>query len=141
MYKDLHEYEESIPVYERAIEARAKVDGENHINYAMAKAMAAGAYREAGKFDISEQYLKDAYLKVAMEHGEENATAAVILNSMGMLYKKQGKFERSIDAYQRSLKVREEIFGEEHPDVIATRHNIAELFISWLKPEKAGEYL
>jgi tetratricopeptide (TPR) repeat protein len=52
--KDLHEYEESLPYYEKAIESRAKLDGENHINYAMAKAMAAGAYREAGKFDISE---------------------------------------------------------------------------------------
>jgi tetratricopeptide (TPR) repeat protein len=76
-----------------------------------------------------------------MEFGEDNPTAAVILNSMGMLYKKQGKHQRSLDAYERSLKVREEVFGEDHPDVIATRHNIAELYISWLKPEKAQEYL
>ncbi len=58
------------------------------MNVAMAKAMAAGAYRDMGKYDIAEAYLKDAYLRVAMEFGEDNVSAAVILNSMGMLYKK-----------------------------------------------------
>ncbi len=111
------------------------------MNYVMAKAMAAGAYREVGNFQKSEEYLKDAYLRIAMEFGEENISAAVILNSMGLLYKKQGKFERSLDAYQRALKVREDSLGEDHPDCIATRHNIAELYIQWANPEKAQEYL
>jgi len=56
---------------------------------------------------------------------------------MGMLYKKQSKFERALDAYERSLRVREELMGEDHPDAIATRHNIAELYIQWAKPGKA----
>lgn len=141
VHKDLHEYEEAIPLYEKAIEAREKLEGENSMNYAMAKAMAAGAYRDAGKFDIAENYLKDAYIRVAMEFGEENISAAVILNSLGLLYKKQSKFERSIDAYQRALKVREDTLGEDHPDSIATRHNIAELYIQWAKPDKAQEQL
>ena len=94
-----------------------------------------------GKYDIADAYLKDAYLKVALEFGEENISAAVILNSMGMLYKKQGKFERALDAYNRSLTVREAELGDDHPDCIATRHNIAELYIMWAKPDKAQEIL
>ena len=139
--KDLQEYAQSIPIYEKAIEARKQIEGENSMNYAMAKAMAAGSYRELGQFDIAEQYLKDAYLKVAVEFGEENASAAVILNSMGMLYEKQGKYERSLDAYKRALNVREAELGEDHPDCMATRHNIAELYITWVNPVKASEYL
>ena len=54
MHKDLHEYEESIPLYEKAIETREKLEGADSLNYAMAKAMAAGSYREIGKFDIAE---------------------------------------------------------------------------------------
>ena len=61
----------------------------------MCKAMAAGAYRELGQYDKSEQYLKDAYMIIAMENGEENMAASSILNSMGMLYKQQGKLDRS----------------------------------------------
>jgi tetratricopeptide (TPR) repeat protein len=95
----------------------------------MVKAMAAGSYREIGDFEKAESYLKDAYVKVAMEFGEDNVSCAVILNSMGMLYKKMLKHERSFDAYERALKIREESMGEDHPDSIACRHNIAELYI------------
>lgn len=52
--KDLHEYEEAIPIFELAIEGRRLGEGEQSLNYAMAKAMAAGAYRDAGKFDTAE---------------------------------------------------------------------------------------
>ena len=116
-------------------------EGDNSVNFAMAKAMAAGAYRELGKLDKAESYLKDAYLKIAMAHGEDNMACSAILNSMGMLYKKQGKMERSLDSYERSLKVRCELLGEDHPDSLATRHNLAELFLAWEKPERAQEYL
>ena len=88
VHKDLHEYEVAAPLYEKAIEARIKIEGENSLNVAMAKAMAAGAYRDMGKYEKAEAYLKDAYLRVAMEFGEDNVSAAVILNSLGMLYKK-----------------------------------------------------
>ena len=124
-----------------AIEGRMATEGDGSINYAMAKAMAAGAYRELGQLDKSEKYLKEAYLKIAMAHGEENMACSAILNSMGMLYKKLGKMERSLDAYERSLKVRSELLGEDHPDSLATRHNLAELFLAWEKPERAQEYL
>jgi len=116
-------------------------EGDNSINYVMAKAMAAGSYRELGNFAVAEEYLKDAYLRVAMEFGEDNVSAAVILNSMGLLYKKQGKLERALDAYQRALSVREAEFGEDHPDCCATRHNIAEVYIQMVNPQKAQEYL
>ena len=65
--KDLHRYEESVKVYEQALEGRAATDGEDSTNFAMTKAMAAGAYRDLGDFETCDKYLKDAYLKVAME--------------------------------------------------------------------------
>ena len=141
VHKDIHEYEIAIPLYERAMEGRKVLEGENSVSYFMTMAMVAGAYREIGKFDICEKYLKDSYMRIASEFGEENVQAAIILNSMGLMYKKQKKFERSLDAYQRALKVRVESLGEDHPDCLATRHNIAELYIEWAKPEKAQEYL
>lgn len=58
-------------------------------------------------------------------------SCSAILNSLGLLYKKMGRFERSADYYERALEVREELLGEAHPDTLATRHNLAELFIAW----------
>ena len=88
VHKDLNEHDHAARLYEKAIEGRKVTEGEDSVSYAMAKAMAAGAYRELGDFKKSEEYLKDAYMTVAMEHGEENMTASAILNSMGMLYKR-----------------------------------------------------
>ena len=85
--------------------------------------------------------MKEAYTCVAMQFGENNITCGVILNSMGMLYKKQQKYERALDAYQRCQSIREEHMGDDHPDTVAVRHNIAELYIQWAMPEKAKEYL
>ena len=47
----------------------------------MAKAMAAGAYRELGDYEKADLYLKDAYLKVALEYGEDHISCAAIMNS------------------------------------------------------------
>jgi len=88
VHKDLQEFDIAITHYEKAIEGRRATEGENSVNYAMVKAMAAGAYRELGNLKTSEEYLKDAYMKIAMEHGEENMAASAILNSMGLLYKR-----------------------------------------------------
>ena len=140
-HKDLQEWDIAVKMYEKAIDGRKQTEGENSVNYAMSIAMAAGAYREMGELEKSEKYLKDAYLIIAMEHGEDNMAASAILNSMGMLYKRQNKMERSFDSYTRSLKIREQLLGEDHPETFATRHNLAELYIQWDKPKSAEEYL
>ena len=46
--KDLKLFEESIVVFEKAIEGRRLSEGEGSLQHSMAKAMAAGAYRDAG---------------------------------------------------------------------------------------------
>ena len=81
MLKDLKLYDESIPVYEKAIEGRKIAEGESSLSYSMAKAMAAGAYRDAGQYQVADKYLKDAYIVIASEYGEDNATCSSILNS------------------------------------------------------------
>ena len=76
VHKDLHEHDIAAKLYEDAIEGRKQTEGETSVNYAMVKAMAAGSYRELGEYGKSEEYLKDAYMKIAMEHGEENMAAS-----------------------------------------------------------------
>ena len=84
--------------------------------------------------------IKDAYLIIAMQHGEDNVMISSVLNSQGMLYKKQGKFDRAIDSYQRCLSIREQQLGEEHPETCAVRHNMGQLYEDWEKPEQAKQF-
>ena len=103
----------------------------------MCKAMAAGAYRDAGKYETADLYLKDAYLKVALEYGEDSVSASVILNSQGLLYKVQGKFERAKDNYEKALEIRTKYFGEDYPETIASRHNLGEMYVMQGQPDRA----
>jgi len=48
VHKDLSEHDIAVKYYEIAIEGRKATEAENTTNYAMCKAMAAGAYRELG---------------------------------------------------------------------------------------------
>jgi tetratricopeptide (TPR) repeat protein len=64
--KDLQEFEKAVEVFEKAIEGRLKTDGESSTGYMMAKAMAAGAYRDMGQYDKADEYLRDAYLQCSL---------------------------------------------------------------------------
>ena len=44
----MNEFDIAVKYYEVAIEGRSATEGTNTTNYAMCKAMAAGAYREIG---------------------------------------------------------------------------------------------
>ena len=61
------------------------------------------------------------------------------MNSQGLLYKQLGKYERALDSYKRAIEIRERLFGIDHPDTCATRHNIGEVYVMMTLPEKAQE--
>lgn len=137
--KDLQEHDKAVKLYEAAIEGRRVTEGENSVQYAMALSMCAGCHRELKNYYQADKLLKDAYLIIALEDGEENVPASAILNSMGILYRRQGKHERSKDAYERALAVREELLGAGHPETLSTRHNLAELLVDMAQPERSQE--
>lgn len=134
-------FKESIPFYEKVVEVRLKIDGHDSMNYGMALAMQSGAHRELGEFEKAESLLKDSFIAISGGYGEDCVAASMVLNSMGMLYKKMERFERAQDAYERALEIREQQLGDKHPDTMSTRHNIGELFLAMGEYEKAMEYL
>ena len=140
--RDLKDYPQSVKYFEEALQARLSSEGEDSPNYGILLGMSAGSYRLNGDTKTAYRNLKDAYVVMAKHHrGEECLPCAVILNSMGLLYKQEGKHERACDAYERCLAVREKILGGFHPDTLATRHNLAELYTIWGKPEEAKKII
>ena len=128
--RDLAQYEDAISAYEKAMEARAELEGKESMNYALTLSMCAGAFRELQKYDKAYEMLKEAYTTMAtINRGEENLACAVVLNSMGLLFKRQKKWERAEDCYERCHKVRLEFLGTAHPDTISIRHNLGEMYI------------
>ena len=81
-------FEEAIELLKKVLELRREVNGEVSVEYALATNMLAGTYRDLGEFTIAYDLYKEGYGIIASEFGEESISAAVILNGMGLLYKK-----------------------------------------------------
>ena len=53
---------------------------------------------------------------------------ATTLNNLAELYKTQGDYEAALPLYRRSLQIREEKLGKNHPNVATTLNNLAGLY-------------
>ena len=84
------------------------------------------AYQE-GRYAEAEQLLTAA-LKEAEKFGKQDPRLATILNSLALLYSKQGKYTEAEPLYQRALAIYENALGPEHPAVALSLNNLAALY-------------
>ncbi|WP_371547618.1 tetratricopeptide repeat protein [Streptomyces sp. NBC_00554] len=61
----------------------------------------------------------------AGDPGEDTAAIALILNLIGRFLQGQGQLRQATDYYSRSLAAATRVFGEDHPDTLGLRNNLA----------------
>ena len=66
---------------------------------------------------------------------------ATSLNNLAGLYKSQGRYEEAEPLFQRSLQIREQQLGAEHPDTASSLNNLALLYESQERYEEAEPLL
>ncbi len=59
--------------------------------------------------------------------GENHISTAVDYNNLAVLYENQEKYEEAEKLYKRALSIHEKILGENHPDTITIKENLANL--------------
>ena len=59
---------------------------------------------------------------------------------MGLNFKEQSNYDQSLKYYNLSLEIREEFLDQTHPDVIAVKHNIGQLYFDQGDKEQAMKY-
>ena len=57
------------------------------------------------------------------------------------MYEEQEKYEKAKELYEKSLKIREYVLGEKHPDTATSYNNLACLYYSQKKYQIALDYL
>jgi len=60
---------------------------------------------------------------------------------LGLTYKKWGKYPLALELYKEALEMRVKELGNLHPDVVATKHNLGELYLSLGDQENANKYM
>lgn len=117
-------HDASIDSYQRALNVRVSVLGEQHPDVANAYHKLGGAFYEKGDCDAAiDSYGKALEINIST-FGEEHLNVANIYNDLGNVYRKKGNYDAAIDNYQKDLAITSKVFGDQHPSVAVTYNNI-----------------
>lgn len=112
-------YQNHLKVLENLFGKDSKEIGEGFVKLA-------GFYEENENGSLAQEfYLKGLECFKKNEYQEE---CSIILNDLGLLSSKLGFFEKAEEFYQSSLKIREEIYGENHVNTAQIYNNLGLLY-------------
>jgi tetratricopeptide (TPR) repeat protein len=79
-------------------------------------------------------------LSFCEQHADAESERAQVLNSLAMLYHRQGAYHVAETAYQRALEIRELAYGPDHRLVAQTLNDLALLYQDWGKYQQAERF-
>ncbi len=128
------EYDEALPLAERALGIREKVLGPNHPLVADSLHFIAIIYDDKHDY-VRAEPLNDRALAIrAQALGPDHPDVARSLFNLAWIYKVRQEFAKAESFYKRSLAIQEKAFGLDHPELATTLNDLAVLY------SQKGEY-
>ena len=121
-------YVDGRPYFERALEIRRRILGEEHPDTAHSYNSLGYLLRSQGKLDEAKPCFEQALTIRENILGIEHADTAVTLNDMGRLFEEQGDLETAKMHYERALAISKKVLGEEHPLTAEYLNNVGVCF-------------
>jgi tRNA A-37 threonylcarbamoyl transferase component Bud32 len=109
----------------KAVETRTARLGEDHPDTLTSRNNLAGAYRDAGKWELAIPLYERTLKAREASQGEDHPDTLTSRNDLGLAYTYAGKLDLAVPLLERTLKAREASLGEDHPDTLRTRNNLA----------------
>jgi eukaryotic-like serine/threonine-protein kinase len=127
-YVDLGLYPEAAAQFQRTVELRRGVLGEDHRDTLMAMNDLGDVYSSLQKFKEAESLLTQVLGAGRRVVGEEDRLTTNTLNNLALAYSRQGKTQQAEPLYIRSLELSRRVLGTEHLDTVTTLNNLAMLY-------------
>ena len=121
------QYQEALPLAEKARALLEKEFGPNHEATASALTLLAHIHDALGDYPKAEPLYQKALDIYKAISGPESLPAAAAMNNLGTLYYHQGRYDLADPLYREALRIREKALGPEHPDVAVSMNNLASL--------------
>ena len=125
--------------YEKALNIRLSVYGENDSGVAVYYINMGGIYQDQGDYVNALTYYKKA-LEIQLSYGEISPDVSTTYNNIGNLYSDQRNKSKALEYYEKSLKIDLSLYREDHPQVATKYYNIGQVYYSQKNYDKALEY-
>jgi len=125
IYFKMNKIDEALDFHKKALDIRVKELGTENVETAYSLAGLSKVFEVLEKNDAALQYFNYA-LNVLEKNSEGNEIfIANIYDELGALYYKLEEFNKVEDFCFKSLKIKKELFGENHLQVAITYYNLA----------------
>ncbi|UJR06872.1 hypothetical protein I4U23_011161 [Adineta vaga] len=72
----------------------------------------------------AERLFNEVYKQMIENNPSRIEDSSIVLNDMGKVLFRQGKYEKALDFHQRTLIIQQEIFPSNHPSITESLHDI-----------------
>jgi CHAT domain-containing protein/Tfp pilus assembly protein PilF len=139
--KTAGQYEQAVPLIERALKLRETVLGERHPAVASCQNVLGVIHQLRGQYTQAEPHLRRALSLREELLGPNHPEVAASLCDLASLYTDQGLYAQAQPLHERALQIREQTLGPSHPDVAESLHKLATLTMTLGLTAEAEPYL
>ena len=140
VYHVLHNFNTALEYYEKSLDIRLNLYGEQHASVATIYNNIGGVYEILKDYSKALEYYEKALsIKISIL-GDNSVDVATSYNNIGGIYDSLNNFEKALEYYNKSLEIRILFYGENHKDVAKVYNNIGAAFHKQNNFEKALEY-
>jgi CHAT domain-containing protein/Tfp pilus assembly protein PilF len=123
--RDAGRYDEAIPLFERVLETRERILGQDHREIADTLNGLGVLYYYKGDYERAEPLCQRALTIREKVLGPDHPDVAASLNNLALLCIDRGDYAEAVLLGQRALAIKERALGPDHPDVATYIHNLA----------------
>jgi tetratricopeptide (TPR) repeat protein len=109
----------------RAISARERVLGKEHLGTLLSVGIFALVLQDQGKYEAAEEMNRRALKGREKALGKEHPDTLASMSTLAGILQDQGKYEAAEEMNRRALEGREKALGKEHPDTLTSVSNLA----------------
>tara|TARA_R110002072_G_scaffold42064_12_gene118110 strand:- start:53941 stop:56598 length:2658 start_codon:yes stop_codon:yes gene_type:complete len=130
VYHELKLYDQAVAMNKAVLEQKRSVLGETHPSVLVSMVNLGVAYEKAGDQSLAQEHLSNA-LQISIDTlGEQHQYSLIIKNNLASYYARNEEFEKAVVLAQASLDGLKANLDNDHPMVIQSKVNLADMLIS-----------
>ncbi|MEM6988995.1 MAG: serine/threonine-protein kinase [Myxococcota bacterium] len=130
------DFDRSHELAERALELTQQIYGPGHAKTTGALVQLASANMQLGRLTEA-RALYESMLTAWSTVDAEDRSAAFVIDLIGVVDEREGKFEDALRRHKRALEIREAVLVPNHPETGASHHNLGNLLVMMGRNDEA----